>query len=270
MAVDLRQKLLTWEGRAALAWADRWSVGDAWFFDVVDSTNDIVAQLASEGAKDFTIVVADEQTRGRGRGGSAWSGARASSLFLSVLFRTPVSGSAPGCAPIRIGLAVANAIEGARVKWPNDVVIPGCGKVAGVLCEGVFGSHIVAGVGINVLQSREDLPPELQGRACSVLSATGSTVTRADLLTEIIRGMRVFRQRITDELTPDEIAAFDAIDILRDNEVVCESEGGKIVRGVARGVAEDGALILDASGRVTRVYNGTVRLADYNAYPGTT
>jgi BirA family biotin operon repressor/biotin-[acetyl-CoA-carboxylase] ligase len=184
-----------------------------------------------------------------------------------------------GGAPVRVGLAIADVISeitslDARVKWPNDVVLPGHGKVAGVLCEGAFGhergGYVVAGIGINVSQAADEFAGELQGRACSIQSAAGHAVERAALLTALLERLRRSTGRITDPLAPEELTRLARRDVLRDREVVCDHGSGSIMAGVARGIAADGALMIEQQGRLTRVYTGTVRLADTHAYPGST
>lgn len=258
-----------WQGHKAEFWRDAWGAGAVHLYDSVGSTNDIAQSLAAARAPNFTVIVAEQQTHGRGRAGSAWTAAPATSLLFSVLFRTTATGDAPGCAPLRIGLAVAAQIAEARVKWPNDVVIPGHGKVAGILCEGVFGSHIVAGVGINVSQGREDFPAELRGKACSIYSATGLHPDRGALITAVLRSMREYADRITEALGAEEIAAFARADLLYRQRIACDLGDGRAVTGVAKGVAPDGALLIATAHGVKRVYNGSVRLADDCAYPGT-
>lgn len=265
MAAEPDVRLSEWEGHDAEHWQRTWNAGGVHLFRSTASTNDTLSRLAANGAPNFTVVLAEEQSRGRGRGGSSWSAAPGTALLFSVLFRPSPPGGAPGCAPIRVGIAVAQAIEGARVKWPNDVVIPGHGKVAGILCEGVFGSHVVAGVGINVLQGREDFPAELRGRACSVQSVRGEPVGRAELLTRVLASLHAFADRIADPLNAGEITLFDQLDILRGQHIAGENG----VDGIAAGVASDGALLVDTAAERVRVYNATVRLADNHAYPGT-
>ena len=265
-----QESLLSWEGHNAEHWRRVWNAGDVLFFDATGSTNDVASSLAAAGAADFSVVVAERQTRGRGRGGSSWGDAAGKSLLFSVLIRTPDPGTAAGCAPIRAGMAVADAIRGARVKWPNDVVIPGHGKVAGILCEGVFGSHLIVGIGVNVLQSREDFPEALRSHACSVRSATGTATDRGSLLTTILRGLSDVAPRITQPMSAAELTSFQQLDVLRDREVVCDTGNGESIAGVARGVAEDGALLMATADTIRAIYNGTVRLADHKAYPGTT
>jgi BirA family transcriptional regulator, biotin operon repressor / biotin---[acetyl-CoA-carboxylase] ligase len=269
-------QLLSWEGHTADYWRRAWQAGAAYFFDSVTSTNDVAAELAEGSAPDFTVVLAEEQTRGRGRGGSRWQAEYGTALLFSVVIRIARDAQAPGCAPIRAGLAVAEAIstrtrERADVKWPNDVVINDCGKAAGILCESVLGQqgpgYIVVGIGINVLQASEQFAPELRGQACSLLSATGIQVDRSVLLTDVITQLRSMAHGIAEPLTDDELARLAAVDVLRDRAIVCET-GGVVTRGVGRGVARDGALLVEQAGIVSPVYNATVRLAGEAAYPG--
>jgi BirA family biotin operon repressor/biotin-[acetyl-CoA-carboxylase] ligase len=258
---------MLWQGHDAAWWQHAWHAGDVRLLQSTDSTNDVVAAMAAAGAPHFSIALAEEQTRGRGRGGNSWTAQPGSSLLFSVLLRVHTVGAAPGCAPVRIGLAVAEAIGETQLKWPNDVVISGHGKVAGVLCEGVFGSHIVAGIGINVLQTSADFPPELRGQACSILSATGLRVDRAELLTRLLASLHTFGPAITDPLTDDELQRLAIRDALRGQAIEVEDSAQRW-SGTARGIAPDGALLLESAETVVRVYNGTVRLAAARAYPG--
>jgi BirA family transcriptional regulator, biotin operon repressor / biotin---[acetyl-CoA-carboxylase] ligase len=240
-------------------------------FDIVSSTNDVIADLAEKDAPNLTVAVAEHQTRGRGRSGAAWAAPRGTALLFSVLFRLPAQGSAPGCAPVRVGLAVAESIaEDAMLKWPNDVVLKGYGKVAGILCEGSFGQqrgYIVAGIGVNVTQTQDMFEDELSTRACSILSATGRRLERADLLNTIMSKLSPVAGRITEPLTDDELASIGERDILKGCDVICERIGSEAVVGRARGLAPDGALLIEQHGSVRRVYNGTVRFGS-GTYPG--
>lgn len=259
---------MLWEGHHAEHWRRTWSAGAVHLFESVGSTNDVLAQLAAEGAPHFTVVLAEEQTRGRGRGGSRWQAKRGSSLLFSILFRIASKSGAPGTAPIRIGIAVAEAIQDAKLKWPNDVVIPPCGKVAGILCEGTFGSHVIAGIGINVSQAAHDFPPELRAQACSVAGAQGRTIERAGLLTELMRRLAAIAPDLGEPLTPPELTRLAALDVLRGQHVVSEGTEAEKAEGIARGIAEDGALLIEQANGVRRLYTGTVRLAMERAYPG--
>lgn len=258
---------MLWEGHDAAYWQRAWRAGEVRLLASTPSTNDVVAGMAAAGAPDFSIALAETQSRGRGRGGSTWNAPPASSLLFSVLLRQHEATAAAACAPIRIGLAVAEAIGGAGLKWPNDIVFAGKGKVAGILCEGVFGSHIVAGIGINVYQNPDDFPAEMRGSACSILSATGQRIDRAELLGRVLGALRVLGPAIAEPLADDELARFASRDVLLDQHVTI-AEGERTLHGIARGLAPDGALLLESAHSLTRVYNGTVRLREAGAYPG--
>ncbi|HEY2369237.1 MAG TPA: biotin--[acetyl-CoA-carboxylase] ligase, partial [Polyangiaceae bacterium] len=145
-------------------------------FDEIDSTNDALKRAAKHGAAHGTLYVAESQARGRGRQGRTWLGERGESILASVLLRID-------CEPRRLpplaivaGLATRDAIgAGAKIKWPNDVLIDGK-KVAGILVEAVLSGArveaIVVGVGVNVHQ--RNFPDEIAARATSV------TLHRAD------------------------------------------------------------------------------------------
>ncbi len=118
------------------------------WFDEVDSTNRVAADLARSGAADGLVIAADHQTAGRGRRGRAWESRPGASLLVSVVLR-PV----PALVTLAAGVAAAEACEvvaGAAVhlKWPNDV-LSGDGKLGGILCE-LVGDAAVVGLGLNL------------------------------------------------------------------------------------------------------------------------
>lgn len=128
------------------------------------STNDAARELAGAGAPHGTLVTAGVQTAGRGRQGRAWSAPPGRALLLSLVIRDPEP-----LLPLRAGLAVADlAGAGARVKWPNDVLLDGR-KVAGILVEGRPAERwAVVGIGINAAVDLDTLPAELRDRAATL------------------------------------------------------------------------------------------------------
>jgi BirA family biotin operon repressor/biotin-[acetyl-CoA-carboxylase] ligase len=127
----------------------------------IGSTNDRARALAAAGAPAGTIVTTGEQTAGRGRQGRTWIAPPGSALLMSVLVRRT-----DPLLPLRAGLAVADlAGPGARVKWPNDVLLDGR-KVAGILVEArPRDGWAVIGIGVNVALDPAALPPEIRDRA---------------------------------------------------------------------------------------------------------
>jgi BirA family biotin operon repressor/biotin-[acetyl-CoA-carboxylase] ligase len=255
-----------WEGHDAEWWQRQLRVPAVVIFETVGSTNDVARQLAENGADSLTVVIADQQTSGRGRAGRSWLSAHGSSLLCSIIFRaTPQGQAAPGAAPLRIGSAVARAVEqsaqvSADLKWPNDVLLPGQGKIAGILCEAVTrgpgNNYIIAGIGVNVTH-----PGEQYG---CINGASKHAVTRGELLQQLVAELRVSAGQITSPLTPEELAEIRTRDILFGREVANE----QAALGRACGIASDGSLLVETSSGVKHIHSATIRLAQTGAYPG--
>jgi BirA family biotin operon repressor/biotin-[acetyl-CoA-carboxylase] ligase len=152
----------------------------------VPSTNDAARALALEGAAHGTVVVAGEQTRGRGTKGRAWHSPPGLGLYASFILRGRDGGPLPfpHLLPLAAGLAASDAVREAagfepRLKWPNDVLHDGK-KLGGILCEAVSGTaggdFAVVGVGLNAGHGPADFPEELRASATSARLAAGRTV----------------------------------------------------------------------------------------------
>jgi BirA family biotin operon repressor/biotin-[acetyl-CoA-carboxylase] ligase len=257
---------LLWDNYNANWWQRQLSVPAVYLYGTIPSTNDKARELAEQGADSLTIVIAEQQTAGRGRAGRTWKSTSGSSLLCSILFRTLADAHAtPGAAPVRIGNAVAQAIEDAAgvpalVKWPNDVIMAGQGKVAGILCEATVRqhgtAHIVAGIGVNVSNP---------GTEYGSINAVAKTkLTRGALLEHIVGRLKPLAHRITLPFTDAELAGIKARDILFGERV--ETDSGLI--GRAAGIAPDGSLQVETAEGTRSVYSASIRLADTKAYPG--
>ena len=241
-------------------WTRLWSVPCCEAHDALPSTNDRVRELAGQGAAPFTVVIADEQTRGRGRAGRRWESPPGAGLWMSFLLR-PDAGVSHALTPILVGLATARAIETLcpalrpEVKWPNDVLIDGR-KAGGILCEGVGGEAIVVGVGINVSQGDADFPAALRGRATSLGAAGCEGVSRAALAGAVLREARSLVEPLPDGLDGGLRRELQRRDALAGRTV--RADTGQ--QGRALGVAADGALLIEAEGQVQAIRGGGVRV----------
>jgi len=257
-----------WDGVAVEGLRRAWGVPALEAHESMASTNERALELADEGAAPWTVVVADEQTRGKGRRGAAWISPRKAGLWMSVI----VHGVEPGGPlPLVVGLACAEAIESVAgalrvgLKWPNDLLVGGR-KVGGILCGGA-GDAVVVGIGINVSAAPE---PPADGAAHPPLPATSleaetGNPLRCNILAgaimERLRARAGARRRSLEGLM-DEIGRRD---VLRGREVRTEQEGA----GRAAGIEASGALLLDRgdAGRA-RVVSGGVRLSSGDAGDG--
>jgi BirA family biotin operon repressor/biotin-[acetyl-CoA-carboxylase] ligase len=213
--------------------------------DVVGSTNDHARELAIAGAPHGTVVVAEEQTAGRGRQGRRWSAPRGSALTLSVVVRTEPEGAV---LPFVAGLAVCEACEAVTsvhcaIKWPNDVWITDR-KLAGILIEArPDESWAVIGVGINVDTAADELEPELREIATSLRIAAGAPVGRAAVLDALLDRLG---DRLDDVEHGGARAVLDACrrrDGLLGRRIEWTREGGT-AEGEARGIDDRGRLIV--------------------------
>jgi BirA family transcriptional regulator, biotin operon repressor / biotin---[acetyl-CoA-carboxylase] ligase len=259
-----------WEGEPAACWQSQWGLPAVEIFDVVASTNDHARARAAAGAPAGLLVLAEHQTAGRGRFGRSWHAPSGSSLLMSFLLRPAVvAGSAPGTAPLRVGMAMAQAIQRAtavraHIKWPNDLVVTGSGKVAGVLCEaistGVDRLVIIAGIGINVSQRPGDWSPELRSTATSLQLCAVRRLSRPDIMAAVVDAMRPLFAAPLLPLSADELAVFRRHDALRGRLIVVDQEEDSVT---ARGIDGDGALLVDGRNGTRRVTTATLRLVNH-------
>lgn len=249
-----------WEGQPAAFWQDLWRVPHLEIHGQIGSTNDRARALADDGWGAYTTVIADEQTEGRGRSGARWHSALGAGLWMSVLLP---AAPAPHL-PLLVGLAAAEAIERTfpglrpRIEWPNDVTL-GDRKVAGVLCEGV-GSHVVAGVGINLRMPPGGFPEDVEARATALDREGVRSPDRAALAGALIAAFRGKLAGAGPKLSHEELMAISERDALEGRQVITGQHGP----GRALGVAEDGSLVLERSGGQTvHVRAGRVRPASF-------
>ena len=172
------------------------------------STNDAILQVATENSKEGLVLFAEHQTAGRGQRGNRWESTTGKGLWFSILLRPKIQINDSGRLTIWAIEGVSDVIRTEfslepAIKLPNDVRLSGR-KVAGVLVEmraQEKAPHLaVVGIGINVNQSLEDFPPELQSRAISLAMALGRPVDRRQLGVAVLRYLdRTYRERFTDE-----------------------------------------------------------------------
>jgi BirA family biotin operon repressor/biotin-[acetyl-CoA-carboxylase] ligase len=250
--------LAHWEAEPLRVWEGLWGVPEVEAWERLGSTNDRARERAEAGAPPWTVVIADEQTRGRGRAGRTWSSPAGRGLWLSFLAPHPAA-RAP-LAPVLVGLALARAVARvcgleALVKWPNDLWL-GDRKVAGILCEAAAGA-LVVGVGVNVRQRPEDFPDEIRGRATSLEAAAGRSVSRALLAGELLRGARALLDGAAPRLDGELGLELERRDLLRGRALRIGD-----VRGKGAGVDPQGRLrVLTADGSIRAVVAGHVELA---------
>ena len=210
--------------------------------DVTGSTNDRARELAAAGAPHGAVVVAEEQTAGRGRQGRTWTAPRGRALTLSIVVRLgPEEGE---LLPLGVALAVSEACERiapvrCEVKWPNDVWIDGR-KLAGILIEARPQEGWAAvGIGLNVDTAQDELAPEIRETATSLRIASGAPADREAALEALLERLAAWLVADRDAV----LAAFRERDALHGRRIGWTA-GDRQLEGEAAGVDENGNLVV--------------------------
>ncbi|MDH4265628.1 MAG: biotin--[acetyl-CoA-carboxylase] ligase [Deltaproteobacteria bacterium] len=239
------------------------------FFDRVDSTNRLGREYALKRAEEGFVILAESQAQGRGRQGRVWESPAGVNLYLSVILKPSIP---PAVAPqitLLAGVASANALTRAsgleaRIKWPNDIFIHGK-KVAGILsemeAEGLKIRFVILGMGVNVNWKMEEVPPDLQGLASSLMAEGGRKFSRAlvagELLEELEREYELF---LREGFSPRLREEWNRLSWVNQKWVTVKVMD-KEFAGQVLGLDADGALLLrDRKGNRQRLVAGDVSL----------
>jgi len=237
---------------------------------VTGSTNRDAFELAAEGAPEGTCVIADVQTRGRGRMGRSWVAPAGSAVLTSVVLRPDLSPQTATLLTLAAGIAAAKSVRRVTdldpwIKWPNDLKI-GDKKLAGILTEMHAEMdrvhYVIVGIGINVNISPENFPEEIRKLATSLSIETGRTINRNQLIATLYYEMESAYRRLIERGPKAVIEQWEDIADIRGKRVKATMIDGKTVEGVALGLGPDGSLhIEDDIGRTRHITAGDVEVA---------
>lgn len=169
---------------------------DITVYDCIDSTNTALREMAEKGAEEFSVIIASEQTSGRGRMGRSFYSPQGTGLYISILLRPDLPTEKTVLITTSAAVAVCKAIEKTtnktpQIKWVNDIFIDGK-KVCGILTEAVFEDgkikYAVLGVGINIFAPNGGFPEEIKniaGAVCSDFKDGLRELTAAEFLNEL-------------------------------------------------------------------------------------
>lgn len=250
-------------------WAGRKIV----YLESVDSTNSYAKILAEEKAEEGTLVVADEQTGGRGRRGRTWCTPKGSTIAMTLILRPRIRPELASMVTLVMGLSVAETLReicqiDAGIKWPNDVVVHGK-KICGILTEmsaEMSGIHyLVIGTGINT--GIREFPEDLSDKATSLLLETGKKTSRAVLIAECLKKFEMYYDRFlkTGDLTLLK-NEYEALLLNKGTQVRVLEPGGEY-QGNCLGINEKGELLVrKEDGSITKVYAGEVSVRGIFGY----
>ncbi len=235
-------------------------------FKETTSTNDVAEKMAHDGVSEGVVIIAESQTKGRGRLSRRWESSVGKGLWLSVLLRPEMAPQSATHITISAAVSIVRAIRHvtgleAEIKWPNDVQGKGL-KVAGILTELSAEvdrvRHLILGLGLNINHQPTDFPPEIRKIATSLAIETGALVDRPCLAARVLEELDFDYSRIRSGKF-EQIALEWERSCSTLGKAVRIQMGDRIVQGRAEALDGEGALLLRSShGNLERILGGDV------------
>jgi BirA family biotin operon repressor/biotin-[acetyl-CoA-carboxylase] ligase len=236
------------------------------YFAELDSTNRLAYKLAAEGADEGEVVLAETQTRGKGRLGRSWFSPPGLNLYLSIILRPNLPPSNAPQLTLVAAVALAETVQRflgtpPAIKWPNDILVGGK-KLAGILTESSVDSQrlhfVVVGIGVNLNIPASMLPEDISGLATSILVLTNRHTDRTAFAGELIQSLDRCYGELEQRGFPHIADRWESFFELKGRRAKVEM-GDRIVSGIARGIDRDGALIVEREdGALERIIAGDV------------
>ncbi len=250
----------------------KWLGQEIHYKESVDSTNTWAKVLAEEGAPHGTVVLADEQTAGKGRRGRVWENPKGVNLAFTYLLRPQFLPESAPMLTLVMGLSVAQVCReyglDAWIKWPNDVVV-NKKKICGILTEMSaqidYVNYVVIGTGINVNQ--RSIPKELQDRATSFYMETGKSFSRAQMAASVMetfeKNYEIFLQTCDLSLLMDD---YNRI-LVNNQQKVKVLDLQQEFTGIAQGITPKGELLVTKENKETvKIMAGEVSVRGFYGY----
>ncbi|AKS38651.1 biotin--acetyl-CoA-carboxylase ligase [Anoxybacillus gonensis] len=240
-----------------------WNVYDQ---ESVPSTQQLAHQLAHEGAEEGTIVIAEEQTAGRGRLNRSWHSPKGTGIWMSIILRPSVPPQQAPQLTLLVAVAVAQAIQEVTnivpdIKWPNDVLINGK-KVVGILTELQADPDqvraVIVGIGMNVNQTQ--FPSDIASIATSLAIETGRTFHRPKIVQTLLQKLeQLYEQYLQHGFLPIKLL-WEGYSVTIGQQIVARTLNGAI-RGVALGITDSGTLkVQTEDGAIHYVYSADIEI----------
>lgn len=238
--------------------------------NTVDSTNDYAKMLAKQDAPEYTLVVADTQTHGKGRMGRVFSSPSGTGIYMSFILRPKTSLETAQLITSCVAVAISKAIDtlcncSSKIKWVNDIFLNDK-KISGTLTEGAINfengsfEYAIVGIGINVRSVKNIFDGELSSIATSIEDETGLKISRSRLIAEVFNNVYSQLQSIDEKSF---IKEYKKRSLIVGKDVIV-SENGQEVFAKAIGIDKTAGLIVQFEDGSTKVLNsGEARIRKY-------
>lgn len=241
-------------------------------YDQVDSTNEVCKKIAKTGNHHGTLVVAEQQTGGKGRRGRAWESPHGTGIWMSLLIQDEIKPERASMLTLVAAMAIRKGILEAtgldcEIKWPNDIVYQGrkvCGILTEMSAEEGFVHYIVIGIGINC--NTESFSEELKDKATSILLSTGEKANRGQVIKASMEAFLEYYEIY--KKTQDMSGLMEEYNSYLANrgKPVMVLLPGESYQGIGIGLAEDGALLVQTETGTQTIYSGEVSVRGIYGY----
>jgi BirA family biotin operon repressor/biotin-[acetyl-CoA-carboxylase] ligase len=235
----------------------------------VDSTQSIAQQWIADGAEEGALVLAEEQTGGRGRRGRPWHSPPGKGVWMSLVLQPQIPLQFTPQLTLLTAVAVCRAIGNLTqlpigIKWPNDLLIRGK-KVCGILLESKAEDErlvqVIAGIGISANLALEDFPETLRDIATSLMIESGRRVDRHELIGEVLSQLeQLYDLYLSQGFEPIRLL-WEALNVTVGRELLIQ-HGSESIQAVATGIDKQGALeVRTSDGQTRKIYSGELEMA---------
>ncbi|MCC7557141.1 MAG: biotin--[acetyl-CoA-carboxylase] ligase [Methanobacteriaceae archaeon] len=235
-----------------------------YYYQEVDSTNELAKELAENGAEDGTLIIAQTQRRGKGRHGKKWI-SPSGGIWMTIILRPTISPEKAPLLTLVTGVAVAETIKeqtglDVKIKWPNDILIDEK-KVCGILTEAHARyntlDYVIIGIGIDANVDIELFPQELRNGATSIKQELEREISYVELVQRFLEKFEDFYFEFNEDKFPEILRKWRKYSKTIGSYVEVHKKLGKVVRGEAVGINKKGALILELDdGTLRKVFSG--------------
>ncbi|MDN3953740.1 biotin--[acetyl-CoA-carboxylase] ligase [Sporolactobacillus laevolacticus] len=237
------------------------------FYESMGSTQKEALRLADEGAADGTVVLTNEQTNGRGRLGHTWQSHRGTNIAMSLILRPDLPIEKTPQLTLLTAVAAADTIENETglscgIKWPNDILFDGK-KLVGILtelqAEATYVKAVIIGIGFNVNTEPSAFPEPIKSVAASLRSITGKQYELAPFVQSFLAKFEFFYELYLHNGFKSIRPLWEQRALNLGKQIKVRQPGGRILEGFARGINDDGVLLLEkADGTPVRVYSADI------------
>ncbi|MBQ4521664.1 MAG: biotin--[Lachnospiraceae bacterium] len=250
----------------------KWLGKPTFFFNICDSTNIRLQELANAGAREGYVVVSEEQTAGQGRNGRNWNSPKGEGIFLSMLLRPEFQPKYASMITLVTALAVCyalekNGMENLFIKWPNDIVAGGkklCGILTKMCTDADTIKYVIVGLGINV--SQKNFPPKIAEIATSIYLETKEEKSRMKIIADVLAAYETYYEQFQETKDLSLLKEEYNQKLVHRNSMVRIIEEGQEKTVKALGINEKGELLVEEQGQIRTILAGEISVRGIYGY----